>query len=244
MRALWVLRTSLTSPASDRHARPVGAASTASTRCSSRCAAAATRTTAAASSRSPTDLARQPATFDPLAAVIEAAHAAGIRVHAWINVNLVSSAVDLPSPREHLVHRHPEWLMVPRDIAQELARVAGRQPRLRRQAGALDARAVDGRRRPVCLAHRSRPPPAHVEVVVRDITRRYALDGIHFDYARYPTDRFDYSRAAIEQFRAQRPSGPAPRHAAGRSTCRRTRRPVRLSGCAPGRVATASASPG
>jgi uncharacterized lipoprotein YddW (UPF0748 family) len=37
---------------------------------------------------------------------------------------------------------------------------------------------------------------------VRDITRRYPLDGIHFDYARYPTDRFDYSRAAIAQFRA------------------------------------------
>jgi uncharacterized lipoprotein YddW (UPF0748 family) len=43
---------------------------------------------------------------------------------------------------------------------------------------------------------------AHVESVVRDISKRYAVDGIHFDYARYPTDRFDYSRAAISQFRA------------------------------------------
>ena len=39
-------------------------------------------------------------------------------------------------------------------------------------------------------------------MVVRDITRRYSLDGLHFDYARYPTDRFDYSRTAIREFRA------------------------------------------
>ena len=71
-----------------------------------------------------------------------AAHAAGLRVHAWVNVNLVSSAADLPIAREHLVHRHPEWLMVPRDIAQELAQGARRQPGLRRQARALDARAA------------------------------------------------------------------------------------------------------
>jgi uncharacterized lipoprotein YddW (UPF0748 family) len=39
-------------------------------------------------------------------------------------------------------------------------------------------------------------------MVVRDITRRYAVDGIHFDYARYPTERFDYSSLAIREFRA------------------------------------------
>ena len=43
------------------------------------------------------ELARQPATFDPLATVIEAAHAQSIRVHAWVNLNLVSSAVALPA---------------------------------------------------------------------------------------------------------------------------------------------------
>ena len=30
------------------------------------------------------------------------AHAAGLRVHAWVNVNLVSSAVTLPASREHV----------------------------------------------------------------------------------------------------------------------------------------------
>ena len=147
------------------------------------------------------ELARQPATFDPLASVIQAAHAENIRVHAWVNLNLVSSAVALPSARGHIVYRHPEWLMVPRDIAQELAK------------GPLDSPAYLGKLArwtrgqqtdveglyvsPVALG-----AAAHTELVVRDITRRYALDGLHFDYARYPTDRFDYSRTAIREFRA------------------------------------------
>jgi len=43
---------------------------------------------------------------------------------------------------------------------------------------------------------------AYLEGIVRDLATRYALDGVHLDYARYPTDRFDYSRAAIARFRA------------------------------------------
>lgn len=42
----------------------------------------------------------------------------------------------------------------------------------------------------------------YIESIVRDIARRYAVDGVHFDYARYPSDRFDYSRGAIREFRA------------------------------------------
>ena len=40
----------------------------------------------------------------------------------------------------------------------------------------------------------------YTEGIVRDIARRYTIDGIHLDYARYPNDRFDYSRGAIRQF--------------------------------------------
>src|SRR5476649_983438 len=60
----------------------------------------------------PVSLAATPA-FDPLAETVARAHDAGMRVHAWVNVNLVSSASDLPPARDHVVYRHPEWLMVP-----------------------------------------------------------------------------------------------------------------------------------
>ena len=66
------------------------------------------------------ELAAQPE-FDPLAATIAQAHGAGLQVHAWVAVNLVSSAATLPSSRDHIVYRNPEWLMVPRALAEDLA---------------------------------------------------------------------------------------------------------------------------
>ena len=67
----------------------------------------------------------------------------------------------------------------------------------------------------------------YAEGIVRDIARRYAVDGIHLDYARYPSDRFDYSRgaiAAVPQLRASR---------AQRRDPARTRRPRSASICSP-----------
>jgi uncharacterized lipoprotein YddW (UPF0748 family) len=154
----------------------------------------------------PPDVSRQPASFDPLAAVLSAGRTAGLRVHAWINVNLISSAAELPASREHLIYRHPDWLMVPRDIAQELAVSEVNSPgyvgKLARWTRAQSTEVEGLYVSPVLPAS-----AAYTESVVRDITTRYALDGIHFDYARYPNERFDYSRAAISAFRAEiRPS--------------------------------------
>lgn len=147
------------------------------------------------------DLLRQPKHFDPFAAVLSAGQAAGLRVHAWVNVNLVSSATYLPTARDHIVSRRPDWLMVPRDIAQDLARIdpdspayVGKLARWTRSRGDD----IEGLYSTPILPEAT----AHTEAVVRDIARRYALDGVHFDYARYPSDRFDYSRGAIAAFKA------------------------------------------
>ncbi len=146
------------------------------------------------------ELLRQPATFDPLAVVVRSGHAAGLRVHAWVNVNLISSAADLPASRDHLIYRHPEWLMVPRDIAQELAKIEPGSPayvgKLARWTRG-QASGVEGLYASPILGVSA----AYTEALVRDLARRYDVDGVHFDYARYPSDRFDYSVAAIRQFR-------------------------------------------
>lgn len=200
VRALWVLRTSLATPAAIdalvRSARDHGF-NTLLVQVRGRGDAyfASTLEPRAA------ELQRQPAEFDPLASVVAAARGAGLEVHAWVNVNLVASAVALPVARAHLVHRHPEWLMVPRDIAQELARVDPESPAY---VGKL-ARWTRSRPAEVEGLYASPLVPAaadHAEAVVRDLVRRYAVDGVHLDYARYPTDRFDYSRGAIREFRA------------------------------------------
>jgi len=146
------------------------------------------------------ELLRQPETFDPLATVLEAGHAAGLQIHAWINVNLVSSASELPSAREHLIYRHPAWLMVPRDIGQQLAAVEPDSPAY---VGML-ARWTRGQSTEVEGLYASPILPDAVDYtdsIVRDLVRNYAVDGVHLDYARYPSDRFDYSKPAIREFR-------------------------------------------
>jgi uncharacterized lipoprotein YddW (UPF0748 family) len=148
----------------------------------------------------PAELLRQRESFDPLATVLQAAHGAGLRVHAWVNVNLVSSAVDLPAARDHVIYRHPGWLMVPREIAQELAKIEPDNPayvgKLARWTRA-DLTDVEG----LYVSPIDPEATLYAESVVRDIAKRYAVDGVHLDYARYPNDRFDYSRGAIRQFR-------------------------------------------
>jgi uncharacterized lipoprotein YddW (UPF0748 family) len=200
VRAMWVLRSSLTSPASI--AAVVRAASdngfnTLFVQVRGRGDAyfnGGVEPRAA-------DLQRQPPSFDPLATILTSAHAAGLSVHAWVNVNLVSIAVDLPIAREHIVHRHPDWLMVPRDIAQSLAKVPASSPGY---VGQL-ARYTRARRTELEGLYASPIVPAaadYMNAIVRDMAARYPLDGFHFDYARYPNSKFDYSRAALSEFRA------------------------------------------
>lgn len=200
-RALWVLRSSLTSPASIaslvRTAKEEGF-NTLLVQVRGRGDAYYT------SHLEPraTDLARQPVTFDPLATVLAEAHASNIRVHAWIAVNLVSSAVDLPVSPDHLITRHPEWLMVPRAIAQEVSRLDPINPAY---VGKI-ARWTRGQLETVEGLYTSPLQPAaaaHLESVVVDLAQHYDLDGVHLDYVRFPNQQFDYSRFAIAEFRAE-----------------------------------------
>ena len=132
---------------------------------------------------------------------IEQAHAAGIRVHGWVAVNLVSSATTLPSSREHIVYKNPEWLMVPRALASELSKVDMRSPeyvgRLARWTRAHSDE-VEG-----LYASPLHPAAAaHVADVVKELVTSYELDGIHLDYVRFPGAEYDYSRGALQQFKA------------------------------------------
>ena len=147
----------------------------------------------------PASLAAQPA-FDPLATTIARAHAAGLQVHAWINVNLVAGAAELPAARDHVVYRHPEWLMVPRALAEDLNGVDPHSPqylgRLARYVRAQPAE-LEG----LYLSPIAEASADYTVGVVRDIASRYAVDGVHLDYVRYPNDDFDYSRDALAAFR-------------------------------------------
>jgi uncharacterized lipoprotein YddW (UPF0748 family) len=146
-----------------------------------------------------TALASQPDDFDPLAETLARARDAGLRVHAWVNVNLVSSATELPSSRDHVIYEHPEWLMVPRELAPELLTTDARSPEYlgrlarwtRANAGSVEGLYVS----PIHAAAQDR-----LAAIVSDLVTRYAVDGLHLDYVRYPGPAFDYSREAVLAF--------------------------------------------
>ena len=200
IRALWVLRTSLTTPASIASLVQTAHAEGFNTLLVQVRGRADAYYASALEPRS-ADLARQPASFDPLATVLADARPHGIRVHAWVSLNLVSGAMELPAAPDHLVYRHPDWLMVPRAVAQDIARLDPNNPAY---VGKI-ARWTRGQPESVEGLYASPLQPdaaAYTEHVVSDLARRYDLDGVHLDYARYPNLQFDYSRFAIAQFRA------------------------------------------
>lgn len=147
------------------------------------------------------ELDSKPADFDPLAVTLELAHRAGIRVHAWIAVNLVASAVTLPRAPAHVINRHPEWLMVPSALTKSLQGLAPSSPAYRARLAEWTRQASD-QVEGLFLSPISPAARQYTVSVVKDLVSRYAVDGVHFDYVRYPGDNFDYSKGSLAAFRA------------------------------------------
>ncbi len=211
VRALWVRSTSLVSPASVTALVKSAQAG----RFNTLLVQVRTRGDAYFASRlepRAAALDAQPDSFDPLALTIRLAHARGIRVHAWIDIGLVSSATTLPASRAHVVYRHPEWLMVPRDLARDMALLDART-QLYLDKLARWTRTQNGEVEGLYVSPVSDDAADAIVAIVADVAARYPVDGVHLDYLRYPSDEFDYSRGTLEAFRAdiQRGLDPAAR---------------------------------
>ena len=144
---------------------------------------------------------RQGASFDPLAIVIPEAHARGMGVHAWVNAHLIGGTGSLPSDPAHLISGRPDLLAVPRELARELFRVDPFSPRFAETLLAY-AQANTDRVEGIYSAPSQPEVQEHIYSVWMDLLESYDLDGLHFDYIRYPNTDFDYSRGALERFRA------------------------------------------
>ena len=143
----------------------------------------------------------QPKVFDPLALTIKEAHRRGLKVHAWLNTSLLANLDELPSEPDHVYNAHPEWLAVPRAVAAELYWMSPADPRYR-------ARIVEWSKANRAELEGVYTAPSHPAVrehlysVWMDLLARYPLDGLHFDYVRLASPDFDYSRTSLERFRA------------------------------------------
>jgi uncharacterized lipoprotein YddW (UPF0748 family) len=137
--------------------------------------------------------------FDPLAHLVRAGAAVGVRVHAWGNVFFIWSSAQgaLPEAHDHLVNAHPEWLLRPGGV-KYLDPVGGSD---------WEGIYID----PANIAARE-----HTLAVFTEIVSSYRVEGFHYDYVRYPQVTYASSpedhaavsalvRAGAARLRAARP---------------------------------------
>lgn len=124
--------------------------------------------------------------FDSLDYLIERAHAAGIKVHAWTPVLAIWNGDVPPSAPDHAFNMHgPE--------------VAGRDYWLMTGAGG-EERPSDG----VYYLDPGHPDAAEYTLAIcTDLVERYDLDGLHLDRVRYPWQNFGYNPTALARFQAR-----------------------------------------
>jgi len=136
-----------------------------------------------------------PGVFDPLALVLERAHAAGLEVHAWMNCLLVWSAPWRPRDPRHVLNLHPEWVAHLPD-GRSMIRLGAAE---RRRLG------VEG-------AYLSPARPAvraWIAAIAREIAARYPVDGIHLDYIREPGPFAGLDADARARFALEHAADPA-----------------------------------
>jgi uncharacterized lipoprotein YddW (UPF0748 family) len=116
--------------------------------------------------------------WDPLEYAVREAHRLGLELHAWINTFTIWSGKKPPvesSPRSVYL-AHPEWLVCgmngkPMPLNDHYINISPGVPEAR----------------------------SHVVKVALDIVNKYDIDGVHFDYVRYPEDspKLGYSHDSI-----------------------------------------------
>ena len=117
-------------------------------------------------------------TFDPLGYAIEKAKPLGIEIHAWVTVFVVTPHDLWKIKPDHIYYEHPEWLTYNR---------AGQPMKNNVAEGAFFDPGVPAARR-------------YFKNVVSDIVSNYAINGIQFDYIRYPDSTYGHNPIALNEY--------------------------------------------
>lgn len=131
--------------------------------------------------------------YDALADLIQKARSGSPRVeiHCWVTSNLIWSGSSPPSQPTHVFNLHPEYLT-------------------RNSLGQTQ------------IAEGYYLDPGHPEATLwnyrmaTDIVRRYAVDGFHWDYIRYPVQDSGYNATATARYNAEFGVGGIPSPSDGR----------------------------
>ena len=145
------------------------------------------------------ELKDQPKDFDPLAFTITEAHKRGLTVHAWLNTSLLANLDALPTDPGHVYNKHPEWLAVPKPVAAELYSVSPNDISYRQKIVEW-SKANRGELEGVYTGPANPKVRDHIYKIWMDVLKNYRVDGLHFDYVRFASPDFDYSRTSLGKF--------------------------------------------
>ncbi|HWN11320.1 MAG TPA: family 10 glycosylhydrolase [Pyrinomonadaceae bacterium] len=146
------------------------------------------------------ELKDQAAEFDPLAVTLTEAKKHGLEVHAWLNTSLLANLDALPASPNHVYNRNPEWLAVPRAVAADLYQMSPRDPRYRARIVEW-SRGNRGELEGIYTGPANPKVREHILKIWLDVLKNYDVDGLHFDYVRLASPDFDYSRTSLNNFR-------------------------------------------
>lgn len=198
VRALWVVRTTLTSP--EKIQRLVQAA--ADNGFNTLIVQIRGRGDAYYKSKvepRAVELKDQPLSFDPLAVTLAEAHKRGLKVHGWLNTSLLANLDALPADPAHVYNKHPEWLAVPKPVAAELYSMSPADPAYRQKIVEW-SKANRGELEGVYTGPANPKVREHIYKIWMDVLKHYPIDGLHFDYVRFASPDFDYSRTSLKKF--------------------------------------------
>jgi uncharacterized lipoprotein YddW (UPF0748 family) len=145
------------------------------------------------------ELKDQPPEFDPLAFTLSEAHKRGLKVHAWLNTSLLANLDALPTDPDHVYNKHPEWLAVPKAVARELYGMSPVDAMYRKKIvewSKANRAELEG----VYTGPANPKVRDHIYKIWMDVIKNYPVDGLHFDYVRFASPDFDYSRTSLAQF--------------------------------------------
>jgi hypothetical protein len=140
--------------------------------------------------------------FDAVVEMLREARERGVGAHLSVAINIAAGVNELPAARDHVMYQHPEWLMVPRQLAPELLKIDLRSPAYLGQIARwtrANADRVDG----VYVSPLDPGAMTYLVGAAVAAVGRYAADGVYLDAMDFPGSDFDYSRHAMELFRTR-----------------------------------------
>jgi len=127
--------------------------------------------------------------FDPLDYLINSNINSNLKVHAWINVYYLWSSTNSPVQSDHLILNNPDWLDREKGdtyIKEELY--------LRNRNRFI----IDGEG--FYLAPTNPNVNLYLINVVDELSKKYNLDGIHYDYIRFHNSRYGFNEVGLLDF--------------------------------------------